>query len=162
MSKFDMGDYVDVAARINKFFADFPHGSLQCDTPEFITQGGQDWVMMRAYAYRTPDDERPGVGTAWEVIPGKTPYTRGSEVMNCETSAWGRALAALGIETKKIATVQEVQHAKARQERLDDSLIEQAVTVDELRALWAAGDQGQRERIQARVKELQTAGSEVV
>lgn len=159
MSKFDMGDYVDVAARIAKFFEEFPDGSLQADPPEFITQGGQDWVLMRAYAYRNWEDPRPGIGTAWEVIPGKTPYTRGSEIQNCETSAWGRALAALGIETRKgIATRQDVQQAKARQAPLDSAVIEQASTVDELRALWAAGDPSQRKRIEARVKELADAG----
>ena len=37
--------------------------------------------------------------------------------MNAETSAWGRAMAALGIATKKgIATGHEVRMAKARQE----------------------------------------------
>jgi hypothetical protein len=71
--------------------------------------------MGRAYAYRTPDDGRPGIGTAWEPVPGRTPYTRGSEVQNLETSAWGRAIAALGVATKAgIATAQEVEGAQAR------------------------------------------------
>ena len=64
---------------------------------------------MRGIAYRTPDDARPGIGTSSLTIPGKTPYTRDSEIENCETSAWGRALAALGFEVKRsVATADEV------------------------------------------------------
>ena len=46
---------------------------------------------------------------AFEPIPGKTSYTKDSEVMNAETSAWGRAIVALGFETKKIASADEVR-----------------------------------------------------
>ena len=42
-------------------------------------------------------------------IPGKTPYTRDSEVENAETSAVGRALAMMGFEVRKgVASRQEV------------------------------------------------------
>jgi hypothetical protein len=48
---------------------------------------------------------------AWEVIPGKTPYTKDSEVQNAETSAWGRAIVAVGAATaKKIASREEVRN----------------------------------------------------
>ena len=108
--------YVDVAARIAEFYDKYPEGSLQMDRPEWVEVEGQKFIMARAYAYRTPDDVRPGIGSAWEAVPGRTPYTRGSELMNLETSAWGRALAALGIATREgIATAQEVQSAKDRQ-----------------------------------------------
>ena len=108
--------YVDVAARIAEFYEKYPEGSLQMDRPEWVEVEGQRFIMARAYAYRTPDDVRPGIGSAWEAVPGRTPYTRGSELMNLETSAWGRALAALGIATREgIATSQEVQSAKDRQ-----------------------------------------------
>jgi hypothetical protein len=85
------------------------------DAPEFVEVEGKKWVIGRAYAYRTPDDPRPGIGTAWEIVPGTTPFTRGSEIQNLETSAWGRAIGALGIGIDaSIATLDEVQHAKER------------------------------------------------
>ena len=109
-------DYVDVAARIAEFYTRYPEGSLQMDPVEWVEIEGARFVMGRAYAYRTPDDQRPGIGTAWEPVPGRTPYTRGSEVQNLETSAWGRAIAALGVATKAgIATAQDVESSKARQ-----------------------------------------------
>ncbi|HEY7821467.1 MAG TPA: hypothetical protein VIG24_01465, partial [Acidimicrobiia bacterium] len=71
-----------------------------------------------ACAYRTPDDPAPGVGLAWEPVPGRTPYTRGSELMVAETSAWGRALAAIGIATNKsVASAEEVRSAQERSGR---------------------------------------------
>lgn len=107
-------DYIEVADRLQEFYAKFPDGSLQ---------GSWTWeqsgalIVYRCEAYRTPDDPRPGVGYAQEAVPGKTAFTKGSELMNAETSAWGRAMAALGIATKKgIATGHEVRMAKARQE----------------------------------------------
>ena len=102
---FSLDDYVDVPERIRLFAEKYPDGSLQSEV-SFVDGG----VLCKAYAYRTPVDERPGVGHAFEPVPGKTPYTKDSEVMNAETSAWGRAIVALGFETKKIASKQEIQN----------------------------------------------------
>jgi len=104
-------DYIDVAERIREFKKLFPTGSLQRVDLQFVNIGGKDFVVYTAAAYRTPDDERPGIGTAWEPIPGKTPYTKDSEVMVAETSAWGRSIiAALSGETKRIASADEVRN----------------------------------------------------
>lgn len=115
MSGYNLDGYIDVPSRIKLFMARHPEGSLQMGPPEFIDIEGKKWVIGRAYAYRTPDDPRPGIGTAWEIVPGTTPFTRGSEIQNLETSAWGRAIGALGIGIDaSIATLDEVQHAKER------------------------------------------------
>lgn len=108
--------YVDVATRIAEFYEKYPDGSLQMDPPKMETIDGVLFLVGRAYAYRTPDDVRPGIGHAWEVVPGRTPYTKGSELMVLETSCWGRALAALGISTRQgIASADEVKAAQERQ-----------------------------------------------
>ncbi len=112
---YNLDGYIQVADRIKLFYARYPEGSLQMGTPTFIDIGDQKWAMGRAYAYRTPTDERPGVGTAWEIVPGTTNFTRGSEIQNLETSAWGRAIGALGIGIDaSIATLDEIQHATER------------------------------------------------
>ena len=73
------------------------------------------YIVYAAAAYRTPDDPNPAIGIAYEQFPGRTPYTRTSELMNAETSAWGRALAAMGIGVGgKIATRDEVYAATQR------------------------------------------------
>lgn len=109
--KFNMDDYVDVAERVAAFKAAYPDMSLQSEL-EAVRNAGGDLIawMCRAEAYRTPDDPRPGVGHAVEPVPGRTPYTKDSEAMNAETSAWGRAIVALGFPTKKIASRQEVRN----------------------------------------------------
>lgn len=114
--KFDLGEYVDVDARLRWFFDNFPTASLQSR----IIVGPEDdkpFVVVGAYAYRGPEDNRPGMGIAYEVFPGTTPYTKGSELMNAETSAWGRALAAIGAPTKgHVASADEVRGASARRQ----------------------------------------------
>ena len=116
MGKFEMPlDYIDVAARIVEFRGKHPEGSLQQVAIDFRTFAGHDWIVYTAAAYRTPDDPRPGMGTAWEPVPGKTPYTRDSELQNAETAAWGRAIVAvLAADTKRgIASAEEVRNRRA-------------------------------------------------
>jgi hypothetical protein len=46
-------------------------------------------------------------------VPGTSSFKRDSEVMNAETSAWGRAISAvLGTSTKRIATRNELPYAQ--------------------------------------------------
>lgn len=110
----NLDDYVDVAERIRLFKEKYPDGSLQPlnhEEPFQLRQTPEGlFVVYVAAAYRTPDDQRPGIGVAWEPFPGRTPYTRNSELMNAETSAWGRAIVALGADTKRIASKEEVRN----------------------------------------------------
>lgn len=102
----NLDDYVPVHERIAAFYEKFPEGSLQSE----IVVMTDTSIAMVARAFRTPTDERPGIGHSSIEVPGRTPYTRGSEMENCETSAWGRAIAALGFEIKRgIATKEEVE-----------------------------------------------------
>jgi hypothetical protein len=108
-SRPSLDDYVDVAERVAGFIEKFPEGSLQTVAWEVQTVGERLFVVYQAAAFRTPGDQRPGIGTAWEPFPGATPYTRDSELMNAETAAWGRAIVACGLPSKKIASRQEVR-----------------------------------------------------
>jgi hypothetical protein len=125
---------VDVAQRIADFRALYPAGCLQpadLTSPwEIATVTGTDkngevaaqtFIVYVAAAYRTPDDSRPGIGAAWEIWPGRTPYTRGSELMNAETSAWGRAIIAVLASDSK-AGVASRQEVEARRAERDDGL----------------------------------------
>lgn len=91
-------DYVEVKERIQAFYAAYPTGALQTLHFGPIDMGDNiPRIAVQAAAFRSPDDSHPGLGTSWMVVPGRTPYTNGSELENCETSAWGRAIAAIGI-----------------------------------------------------------------
>jgi hypothetical protein len=116
-----LGDYIDVAERIRLFREKHPEGSLQpanLDKPfDMVTLGDKTFLVYIAAAYRTPDDIRPGIGAAWEPFPGRTPYTKDSELMVAETSAWGRAImAVLAADSKRVASLDEVRARKAQAE----------------------------------------------
>lgn len=119
--------YNDVASRMQEFFTKHPEGVLQPVDPDqpfrVETIGERSFIVYTAAAYRTPDDPRPGIGVAWEPFPGRTPYTKDSEVMNAETSAWGRAILAVGAaDTRKgVASQEEVRNRRAEREGWDDA-----------------------------------------
>jgi hypothetical protein len=110
--KFELGDYIEVKDRIAIFYELYPQGRLCTDQVRFPDPDDDTpRITVCALAYRTPEDPLPGVGYSWMVLPGKTPYTAGSELENTETSAWGRAIASLGILIdRSIASAQEVQN----------------------------------------------------
>lgn len=118
----DLSAYNTVAMRIAEFRQKHPEGSLQPvdhNNPfQVLDIAGKTYIGYTAAAYRHPDDPRPGIGVAWEPFPGKTPYTRDSELMNAETSAWGRAIVAvLAADTVAgIATREEIENRRADQE----------------------------------------------
>ncbi len=116
MPSFKMDDYVDVAERIGLFYAKYPDGRLsRMGEPKVLPVGDKLFIMYTAKAYRTPDDPLPGIGTAWEPFPGPTQFTKDSELMNAETAAWGRAIIAAGIGSKKIASAEEVRNRQPEQ-----------------------------------------------
>ncbi len=136
MSGPNLDNYVDVAARIRDFRDKYPEGSLQQIDLQFVEVAGKSWVVYTAAAYRDREDARPGHGTAWEPIPGPTAFTRDSEVQNAETSAWGRAIIAVGAaDASRIASREEVQNRTgdgadlSPQLRLIDALSESGFTL---------------------------------
>jgi hypothetical protein len=120
-------DYKDVATRLSEIRVIYPELSLQQVRCELIDQGGQLGWLYVAAAFRTPDDTRPGMGTAFEPVPGKTPYTKDSELMVAETSAWGRALVAIGADTKNgVASADEVKARTKPQETATRDFVKDA------------------------------------
>jgi hypothetical protein len=159
-------DYIDVATRIIEFREKYPTGSLQSWKDPYVIEvkmpdgNIKSYMVYSAAAYRTPDDQLPGVGWAYEPIPGPTNFTRDSELQNAETAAWGRAMvAALAVDTKKgIASSEEVRNRQtkttdapqakapaAKREYTEEekasafavfSLIETKTTEEELKSAW--------------------------
>jgi len=115
-------DYIDVATRIIEFREKYPTGSLQSWKDPYVIEvkmpdgNLKSYMVYSAAAYRSPDDQLPGVGWAYEPIPGPTNFTRDSELQNAETAAWGRAMvAALAVDTKKgIASSEEVRNRQTK------------------------------------------------
>lgn len=156
----NMNDYVDVAERIAQLKEAYPEASLQPYNPnkpyDIVQVEGKTYVVYTAACYRDPHDVRPGVAVAWEQIPGKG-MTAGSELMICETSAWGRAIvAAMKSATKRVASKQEVIAAKERQtwavtptEKLNEELLSRPVQEEPVKAIY--GRPGSKSALMERV-----------
>ncbi len=115
---FSLGDYVEVRDRIAMFYEAFPSGAICTEAAWVSVDDDVPRVWVRAVAYRAPDDAHPGVGHSWMVLPGTTPYTKGSELENVETSAWGRAIGACGIGlSKSVASADEVRNKEGQTDR---------------------------------------------
>lgn len=114
--KANLDDYNTVAERIAEFKAKYPGGYLRPLSLEepfrVVTIGERVFITVVAAAFRESGDEYPGIGMAWEPFPGQTNFTRNSELMNAETSAWGRAIIAVGAADarKGIASREEVRN----------------------------------------------------
>ncbi len=117
--KFDLGDYVDVKERVRLFYEKYPEGGIVTAELYMVEDAdGKVRVWGKALAYRTAGDPIPGVGWSYMEVPGSTPYTRGSEAENVETSAWGRAIGALGIGiARSIATTDEIANKEGEADR---------------------------------------------
>lgn len=133
-------DYVDVAERIRAWYEAYPNARIETR----IIEHTEKRVVVEARAYRGAkadsgpeddlgfmDDRPAGIGHSAMQIPGATPYTRGSEIENCETSAVGRALVMAGLPSKRIASDDEIKSkggtaktaAKAAAEVFDDVVL---------------------------------------
>jgi hypothetical protein len=98
-------DYVEVAERIAAWYAKYPDGRITTELVEM----SESRAVMKAYVFRDFNPEPVGVGHSYLAIPGSTPFTKGSELENAETSAVGRALVMAGIPSKNVASANEVR-----------------------------------------------------
>lgn len=125
----NLDNYVDVPARLRLALADHPQLRVQELPAELVDWPGGPVLLCTVKVWRDPDDTHPAVATATEAIPGRTPYTKGSELMNGMTSALGRALGYMGYGiAHSIASTHEVVAAQHRQPAPD---LEQAPQHDE-------------------------------
>ena len=106
---YKLDGYMTVNERLTIALERFPDLRVVEASPKLIVAGDSMFVEVTVTVFRDPDDRLPCTAAAWEPIPGKTPYTRDSEMMNCSTSALGRALGLMGIGTAtSIASADEV------------------------------------------------------
>lgn len=136
-------DYNEVPVRIREFYEACPDGRLRPADPEnpfkIIEIGDKTFIEYTALAFRSVDDPNPSVGVAWEPFPGKTPYTRDSELMNAETSAWGRAIVATGLsKAKRVSSANEVRNRSEDAKAEDASAEKIAAIKPEIVALGVA------------------------
>jgi hypothetical protein len=112
---YNLDDYVPVNERLEQFRKDHPDWSLLAEVQV------DDGDRVRMVAWVVDDAGRKVACGHAEEIRGRGQVNQTSPVENCETSAWGRALACLGYEVKRgVASREEmekVSRARVRPQR---------------------------------------------
>ena len=104
-------NYRTVAERLSQYWTEHPDGRI---VTTLVSGEGNYWIF-RADVYRHRDDVNPvSSGHAHEVI-GANQINKTSALEVCESSAVGRALAIYLYSGSQIASLEEVQRAKQRQ-----------------------------------------------
>ena len=107
MSAFNLGDYVDVPSRLKMLFERWPNARIVGSLPVIRIFDSREWIEVTVTIH-LGDDTIPVTASAWEP-KGTTSFTRDSEMMNCSTSAVGRACGLLNLGIgKSIASSHEV------------------------------------------------------
>lgn len=109
-------EYLTVAYRVNKLRQDFDH---EYSIVTEIVQNDNDVVIVKAVIANA---QGRVIATGYaEEIRGSTNINKTSALENCETSAIGRALAALGYTGTEYASADEVQQAISQQNLSESS-----------------------------------------
>ncbi len=110
-NKPNLDGYVDVAQRLRLALLAHPNLRIVESAPEIRYVGDRAFLEVNVTVWRNEDDAQPVNAHAWEPFPGRTPFTRDSEMMNAATSALGRALGYMGFGIDRgISTADEIRH----------------------------------------------------
>lgn len=105
-------EYQTVALRVQMFREKFPEYGLRTrileSSPEFVVMVAEIWKEGFLLATGHAEEKR-----------GSTQINKTSALENCETSAIGRALAAMGLGGTEFASANEVQNAIRQQKEPD-------------------------------------------
>jgi len=118
----NLDGYVTVNERLKMALAKYP--DLRVMELPFLVQeiNGDTFLWCAVAVYPTPEHQ-PTNGSVLEPMPGRTPYTRNSELMVGYTSALGRALGYLGFGIDKgIASNDEVAARVGTDREFDDAM----------------------------------------
>lgn len=119
----NLDGYVTVNERLKLALAKYPDLRVEELPFQIVEIGDQTNLHCTVRVYTTPDDTRPVLGSVLEPVPGRTPYTRHSELMVGMTSALGRALGYLGFGIDKgIASNDEVAARVGTDREFDDAM----------------------------------------
>jgi len=106
----NLDGYVPVDARLRMALQKYPELRVQEEGWKPVQIGDHLFLECVVWVFTTPDDPRPTRGSVLEPFPGKTSFSRDSELPVGMTSALGRALGYLGFGIDRgIASVDEIR-----------------------------------------------------
>lgn len=116
----NLDNYVDVPTRLSLALQTYRDLRVTESLPTIVQVGDAQFVQVTCTVWRTPDDPIPCQASAWEPIPGRSAFTKDSEMMNASTSALGRALGLMGLGINSGAKLSMSSKEEVRN-RTDDS-----------------------------------------
>ncbi len=128
-------DYVSVKDRVDKFWKEYPDGSIRTTINEETTEGLiTGWICLASVRKDAATDYPIATGYARQELLTTAPLKRNGEpnefapewtspVEVVETSAIGRALANMGYQTKGRPSQEEVRKAHAKSDQPRDSAL---------------------------------------
>ena len=116
----NLDNYVDVATRLKLALEKYPNLRVSERGHEIATFGDTTVLICSVCVWRDVDDKYPVIASASEPLPGRTPYTRNSELMVGMTSALGRCLGYMGVGLTALGTKPSIasrNEVEARQDQ---------------------------------------------
>ena len=130
MPRFDVNNYVDVAERIEQFYAEYPDGRILTELLNVANwDGPQSQFIVWASAY--VGDVLQATGLAEESFGPSGPNLT-SALENAETSAIGRALANMGYQTTRDGKRQRPSREEMEKVERGTNVTTEATPLEEL------------------------------
>ena len=122
-------EYTQVQQRLEAFRK---HAGTAYSINSEILQNDAETILIKA---SIADKEGRVIATGLaEELRGSSNVNKTSAIENCETSAWGRALANLGLHGGKMASVEEITIAKNKDKQIDAEAAHDAAVREEQNA----------------------------
>ena len=155
MAYFDLSQYQTVQERIDLFWSAFPDGRLNLE----IVSMTDTQVVMKAEVFLNKEDNFPAAVDYAEERLGSSPVNKTSFVENCATSAYGRAISALGGQFSpkgKRPSAQEMEKVNRANDEIYDNAAKahKAKDLVALKAVYAEAQQAKltKEQLEQIVK----------
>lgn len=150
MGRFNLEDYVLVEDRIEEFWKNHPDGRIitevfHLDHPE----AKQRMVVIKAIVYTTSDHLSMPTSTGWaKEREGTMGANQTAFLENAETSAIGRALANMGVATKK------GRASRQEMEAVERNLDEHEAILETIKELASQGTDDLKKKVKSNWKLL--------
>ena len=159
MAQINLDNYEPVEERLQRFKNDFPEYRMKSVLEHIDGDLGKTRWIVNVTIWKHKDDAEPTANGYASEIDGAGMTQKAAALETCETSALGRALANLGyagnrrVTREEMAKVQRFEQEQAHKHVAGQ--VEQATTVEELRALWPKASPETQKRITDKVAKLQ-------
>ena len=150
MGRFNLEDYVLVEDRIEEFWTKHPKGRILTEVTHLDhPEAKQRMVVIKATIYTESDSLSVPIATGWaKEREGTMGANQTAFLENAETSAIGRALANMGVATKK------GRPSRQEMEAVERNMSEHEAILDTIKELASKGNEELKKKVKSNWKLL--------